>query len=369
MSTPSLKAEENRSLSAIGHPWRGRKEQARLPKANPWELEKAAWFPELSSGSKPKPAPWLLHWSLPPGRGLAARSHPLPRDGALRPASQRGSRPSHCQQQHRSWTLRFLRQWHWPIAAPHRVCGSSLAAVLGCPLQWGAAGESQAQQWAWGGKVPLLQHSARKERWDAASCRDTSQQEQVMAKPMGAGWVLRGPPPGTSLHPLRRRWVTHLLLGLRWVCAGCGAQGFYTRGGVSGSSLRSGCGVGQGLIPEPGPEPAWGWETPPSRPQGWFQRQSRDGWGRAAPRGNSRRVPRGGGLRDSQQGQGLGAGCWEWRLGLGRWEMLLPPMLPKRMSADAVEVPRPPRPPRPPLLEMVLSSTPAPHPGHPLGLH
>lgn len=195
MSTPSLKAEENRSLSAIGHPWRGRKEQARLPKANPWELEKAAWFPELSSGSKPKPAPWLLHWSLPPGRGLAARSHPLPRDGALRPASQRGSRPSHCQQQHRSWTLRFLRQWHWPIAAPHRVCGSSLAAVLGCPLQWGAAGESQAQQWAWGGKVPLLQRSARKERWDAASCRDTSQQEQVMAKPMGAGWVLRGPPP------------------------------------------------------------------------------------------------------------------------------------------------------------------------------
>lgn len=116
MGTSRLKAEENRRLSAVGHPWRGCEERAQLPKLSPQELEKAAWFPELSSGPKAaapgcpaqcrgsvaepqnSPTAHLLEFgcSEPPhAQGCA------PRDGATRgqpqrPTPRRGSRPSRC---------------------------------------------------------------------------------------------------------------------------------------------------------------------------------------------------------------------------------------------------------------------------------
>ena len=147
-----------------------------LLKVSPWELEKAAWFPELSSGSKPA-APG----SPAQRRGSIAESRNSPRAPPLESGSRMGLARSCCLEspcpqgcaprdgavwghpftphpagvpaipvpRRCSWTLRFLRQLHWPMLLLAGSVGPRWQQWWGCPLRWGlgelAGEESQAR--------------------------------------------------------------------------------------------------------------------------------------------------------------------------------------------------------------------------------
>lgn len=161
VGTSRLKAEENRRLSAVGHPWRGCEERVQLPKLSPRELEKAAWFPELSSGPKAaapgrpaqlrgsiaepqnSPSAHLLEsgCSKPPrAQGCA------PRDGATRghpsaPHPTGGPGPPGAAAA--LMDLALLAAVALAHAAPRGVCRSLAAAVVGPASargSWGAGG-------------------------------------------------------------------------------------------------------------------------------------------------------------------------------------------------------------------------------------
>lgn len=172
MGTSRLKAEENRNLSADGHPWRGCKERAQLPKVIPRELEKAAWFPKLSSGSRsaapgspppcsapgqrrrtPKQPPRAPRLESGSRMGTFFRSHPhcpglcAPRDGAVRghPCAPHpaGGVPALPGAAASLMDLVLLAAVALAHAAPRGGCRSSAAAVAGLSSptgSWGAGG-------------------------------------------------------------------------------------------------------------------------------------------------------------------------------------------------------------------------------------
>lgn len=277
----------------------------------------------VPSVAKPQNSPRLLQ-RLPAGAGSESRRAQGSEAGALRGSPTTPRRGSRCRGGPAGGPgvavsppdLALLAAVALAHPAPR---GSSGAAPGVSPLRTRGPGElagegSQAQLSApWGASSPpapglllIPERRARKEPRDAAA----ELPGHVPGVLASRGRDERGSRGAQGRRPPSRGAAGSLTCSTG--CPGC-ARAAAGRGFIPGRcewELRG----ARRLIWEPGPGPAWGRETPPSRPHWWFPIQP----GLARPR---RRVRTATGppmvtpQRDftaAQQRRGLGAERWEW---------------------------------------------------------